>query len=283
LRISSGASRGKEIEAPRFRSRLLNNKEVIVPLLEGKSIIITGASSGIGLAAARIFAAEGARLVLIARREEPLQVIVREITASGGFAVACPGDVADADTHERAVEAALHSCGQLDGAFNNAGGIEVFKPLADVTAEEWERTISVNLTSCFLAARSQVPAMLRTGGGSIVFTSSFVGNSTGIPGLGAYAAAKSGIAGLVRSLTADYAHLGIRANALLAGGTDTPGGGSDENKAWAATLHPVGRIAKPEEIANAALFLISDSSSFVVGSNLWADGGNSATKLSVAA
>jgi NAD(P)-dependent dehydrogenase (short-subunit alcohol dehydrogenase family) len=177
----------------------------------------------------------------------------------------------------------LESYHRLDGAFNNAGAIAVMKPLAEFSPQEWQDAISLNLTAGFLAARAQVPAMLQSGGGSLVFTSSFVGNSAGLPGLGAYGTAKSGLAGLVRSLTADYAHCGIRANALLAGGTDTPGAGSEENKAWAATLHPIGRIAEPEEIANAALFLLSDHSSFVIGSSLWADGGNAATKIATAA
>ena len=121
--------------------------------------------------------------------------------------------------------------------------------------------------------------MLDSGGGSLVFTSSFVGNSVGLPGMGAYGAAKAGLGGLAKALAADYAHRGIRANILLAGGTDTPAAGTEEQKAWAASIHPVRRIARPEEIASAALFLLSDLSTFVVGSGLWADGGNSATKV----
>jgi NAD(P)-dependent dehydrogenase (short-subunit alcohol dehydrogenase family) len=177
------------------------------------------------------------------------------------------------------VEAALGSYGRLDGALNNAGAVGAIKPLAELSLDEWDEALSVNLTSGFLAARAQVPAMLASGGGSVVFTGTFVGMSVGLPGMGAYASAKAGLSGLVKSITADYAHLGIRANALLAGGTDTPAAGSEENKAWAAQLHPVRRIARPEEIANAAMFLLSDLSSFVIGSNLWADGGNAATKV----
>jgi NAD(P)-dependent dehydrogenase (short-subunit alcohol dehydrogenase family) len=248
-------------------------------LLQGKSIIVTGASSGIGRAAAHIFAAEGAQLVLVARDAARLETVAAEIADRGAAAEVCPGDVTDADTHERAVTRAVDAYGKLDGAFNNAGSVGALRPLAELSLAEWADTVATNLTSGFLAARAQVPALLERGGGSLVFTSSFVGNSVGMPGMGAYGTAKAGLGGLVRSLAADYAHRGIRANALLAGGTDTPAAGDADQKVWAAQLHPVQRIARPEEIANAALFLFSDLSSFVIGSELWADGGNAATKV----
>ena len=247
-------------------------------LLQGKSIIVTGASSGIGRAAAHIFAAEGAQLVLVARDAARLDQVAAELAERGLAAEVCPGDVTDAETHTRAVARAVGAYGKLDGAFNNAGSVGAVRPLAELSLAEWAETIATNLTSGFLAVRAQVPALLDGGGGTLVFTSTFVGNSVGIPGMGAYASAKAGLGGLVKSLTADYAHRGIRANALLAGGTDTPAAGSGDQKAWAAQLHPVRRIARPEEIANAALFLLSDLSSFVIGSELWAVGGNSATK-----
>lgn len=254
-----------------------------MPILQDKSIIVTGASSGIGRAAALLFAAEGARLVLVARGAERLAAVVQKIEAQGGAATACAGDVTDPETQVRAVAAAVDNYGRLDGAFNNAGVVGAMKPLAELSVDDWSETVACNLTSAFLAARTQVPAMLDTGGGSLVFASTFVGSSVGLPGMGAYGAAKSGLGGLVKGLAADYAHRGIRANALLAGGTDTPAAGSDENKAWAAQLHPVRRIAQPDEIASAALFLLSDLSTFVSGSNLWADGGNSATKVQASA
>jgi NAD(P)-dependent dehydrogenase (short-subunit alcohol dehydrogenase family) len=248
-------------------------------LLQGKSIIVTGASSGIGRAAAHIFAAEGARLVLVARRVGELEEVAREVASAGASVELAPGDVTDPETHERAVRKSVGAYGRLDGAFNNAGSVGAVRPLAELSPAEWAETIAANLTSAFLSARAQVPALLEAGGGSLVFTSTFVGNSVGLPGMGAYGTAKAGLGGLVKSLAADYAHRGIRANALLAGGTDTPAGGSAENKACAAQLHPVRRIARPEEIAKAALFLLSDLSSFVIGSELWADGGNAATKV----
>ncbi|MDE1467066.1 SDR family oxidoreductase [Aurantiacibacter sp. D1-12] len=245
-------------------------------LLENKSAIITGASSGIGLAAARLFASHGARLVLVARSAEPLGELCSEL---GDSALSVVGDVTQPETHDRAVALAKENFGSLDIAFNNAGTLGTLAPLAELTLEDWEHTLRTNLTACFLAASAQLPAMLEHGGGSLVFTGSFVGVSAAMPNMGAYGTTKAGLTGLVKSITADYAHLGIRANTLLPGAVDTPMAGSEENKDWAATLHPVRRIAFPEEIAQAALFLASDMASFVNGSNLWADGGNSATKV----
>lgn len=248
-------------------------------MLQDKSIIVTGASSGIGRAAALLFAHEGARLVLVARRNADLEDVAEEVFRAGSVAMVCAGDVTAVDTHDRAVSMALDAYGRLNGAFNNAGAVGAMRPLADLSPGDWMKTIDVNLTSAFLAARAQIPPMIERGGGSLVFTSTFVGSSVGMPGMGAYGSAKAGLGGLVRALAADYAHRGIRANALLPGGTDTPAAGSEDQKAWAAGLHPVRRIARPEEIANAALFLLSDLSSFVIGSELWADGGNAATKV----
>jgi NAD(P)-dependent dehydrogenase (short-subunit alcohol dehydrogenase family) len=252
-------------------------------LLEGKVAIITGASAGIGRAAAEMFAEHGCQSVLVARGEDELAALAEDLSARGCPAVAWPGDVRETETHETAVAMALARFGRLDIALNNAGTVGAMRPLAELTDEEWNETLETNLTSAFLASRAQIPAMLESGGGSLIFTSSFVGSSVGMPGMGAYAAAKAGLSGLVKGLTADYANQGIRANALMAGGTDTAMAGDTAQKAWAASLHPVGRIAAPEEIAQATLFLASDMASFVYGSNLWADGGNAATKVSATA
>lgn len=247
-------------------------------LIDGKVAIITGASSGIGKAAATLFAENGAAVVLVARRQEPLNELVRSIQNSGGRAIAVIGDVADERTHQEAVAAAQSTFGGLHIGFNNAGLVGAIKPLAEITPEEWSEVLAVNLTAAFLGARAQIPAMLEPGEGALVFTSSFVGNSVGLPGMGAYAAAKAGLMGLVRSITADYGTAGIRANALLPGGTSTEMAGDAAQREWAASLHAMKRIAEPEEIARAALFLASDMASFVSGSALWADGGNAAVK-----
>jgi NAD(P)-dependent dehydrogenase (short-subunit alcohol dehydrogenase family) len=153
------------------------------------------------------------------------------------------------------------------------------KPLAEIDPDAWAKVLAVNLTAAFLGARAQIPAMLERGAGALVFTGSFVGSSVGLPGMGAYAAAKAGLMGLVRGITADYGSAGVRANALLPGGTATAMAGDEAQRAWAAGLHALKRIADPEEIARAALFLASDMASFVAGSALWADGGNAAVKL----
>lgn len=247
--------------------------------LKNKTAIITGASSGIGAAAGRLFAAEGASLVLNARGRSGLEAIGREIEALGGHAVLVAGDVGLPETHDALVAAAVDRFGGVDIAFNNAGAVGVMKPLADIEPAEWCHTLTANLTAAFLASRAQIPAMLGRGGGSIIFTSSFVGTSVGLPGMAAYAASKAGLMGLVKSIAADYGARHIRANALLPGGTDTGMAGNQQQKDWAAGLHAMKRIAQPEEIAQAALFLAEPASSFVTGSALFADGGNSAVKV----
>lgn len=247
-------------------------------LLDGKVALVTGASSGIGRAIALKFAEQGAALVLTARRGALLEAVAKEIRQSGGRAEFVAGDITQAETHEQLIEAANSRFGGLDIAINNAGIVGALKPLAEMTLEEWQATLNTNLEAAFLGARSQIPAMLHRGGGSIVFTSSFVGTSVGLPGMSAYGAAKAALMGLVKGITADYAAQGIRANALLPGGTDTDIAGDQSTKDWAAGLHAMKRIAQPEEIASAALFLASPMSSFVTGSALFADGGNAAVK-----
>jgi NAD(P)-dependent dehydrogenase (short-subunit alcohol dehydrogenase family) len=247
-------------------------------LLKHKVAIITGASSGIGRAAALLFSSEGAAVVLNARGKAALEGVAEEIRARGGKVRTVTGDVSHPETHEALVAEAVEAFGGLDIAFNNAGTVGPVKPLADVAVTEWQATLAVNLTSAFLASRCQIPAMLKRNGGTIIFTSSFVGTSVGLPGMATYAAAKAGLMGLVKGIAADYADKGIRANALLPGGVDTAMAGDDAQKEWAASLHAMKRIAKPEEIAAAALFLASSMSSFVTGSALFADGGNAAVK-----
>ncbi len=247
-------------------------------MLQDKVAIITGASSGIGRAAALLFAGEGAAVVLNARGGSGLEKVADTIRGQGGRVHILAGDVSRAETHDELTSEALRMFGGLDIAFNNAGMVGPLKALADVSVSEWQETLATNLTSAFMASRSQIPAMLERGGGSIIFTSSFVGTSIGLPAMGAYAASKAGLMGLVKGITADYASRGIRANALLPGGSDTAMAGDEAQKEWAAGLHAMKRIAQPEEIAKAALFLASPMASFVAGSALFADGGNSAVK-----
>lgn len=244
--------------------------------LEGKSIIITGASSGIGAAAALLFAAEGAKLVLGARRGAEMEALAAQIRKNHGRAVFLAGDVRDGDYASALVALALEEFGHLDGAFNNAGIVGDMVPVAEMGMANWNDVIAVNLTSAFLAAKAQIPVMKESGQGSIVFTSSFVGFSNGgLPGMAAYAASKAGMIGLMQSLASEHAADGIRVNALLPGGTVTPSGGEGQPAVldFVANLHPMKRMARSEEIAQAALFLLSDRSSFVTGSPMLVDGG----------
>ncbi|MCE0538101.1 SDR family oxidoreductase [Kineosporia rhizophila] len=247
--------------------------------LAHKVAVVAGASAGIGRATAKLFAAHGAAVVLVARREDRLAELADEIRRDGGRASFVAGDVGHPETHDAAVKTAQKDFGGLDVAVNNAGTTGTLMPLAELPVEQWHAIVQTNLTSAYLGARSQIPAMLERGGGSVVFTSSFVGTSVGLPGMAAYGAAKAGLMGLVKGITADYAALGVRANALLPGGTVTDLAGDQDQQDWAAGLHAVKRLARPEEIAQAALFLAGPMSSFVAGSALFADGGNAAVKL----
>lgn len=251
--------------------------------LENKTVIITGASSGIGEAAAKVFAAEGANLVLAARREEELVRIADGINRQREQAVIATGDVCDEAFQAALVEIAESQFSQLDAAFNNAGMMGDMVQVPEMASENWHTVIQTNLTSAFFAAKYQVPAMKRAGGGSIVFTSSFVGQTAAFPGMGAYAASKAGLIGLVQVLATEHGASAIRANALLPGGTKTPMAGDFKNNpdqlAFYESIHALKRMAEPQEIAQAALFLTSDQSSFVTGSALFADGGNSINKV----
>lgn len=190
--------------------------------LHGKVALITGASSGIGREAARLFARHGARLVLTARRQAQLQTLVAEIEQDGGQAIALAGDVRDEPLAQALVETATERFGGLDIAFNNAGMTGDPCALPDLSLQAWQDAIATNLTSAFLGARHQIPALLARGGGSLIFTSTFVGHTAGLPGMGAYAASKAGLVGLTQVIAAEYGPHGLRANALLPGAPTLP-------------------------------------------------------------
>ena len=247
-------------------------------LLAGKVAIVTGASAGIGYATAKLFAREGASVVVAARRQRELNILVAEIAEAGDRAVALAGDVGDEAFAKALVELATSMFGGVDIAFNNAGTLgKLGLSVPDMALADWNDTLATSLSSAFLGAKLQIPAMLKRGGGSLIFTSSFVGYTVGFPQTAAYAASKAGLIGLTKALAAEYGPQKIRVNALLPGGTDTPMGRSfadtPEAIAFVKSLHALKRIAEPQEIANSALYLASEMSSFTTGTALLADGG----------
>lgn len=250
--------------------------------LTNKVAIVTGASSGIGLASARLFAREGAAVVLSGRNESKLAELEAEIRGQGGKAVSLAGDLQDEGLAEALVALAVSTFGGLDIAFNNGGTVGQMQPIVEMSRENWDAVLATNLTAAFHASRFQLPAMLERGAGSLVFTSSFVGYTAGFPGMAAYGASKAGLIGLVKGLATEYGSQGIRVNALLPGGTDTPMGrefaNTPEALAFVQQLHAVKRLAEPEEIAQAALYLASDASRFTTGTAMLVDGGVSVNR-----
>lgn len=247
--------------------------------LSGKTFIMTGASSGIGAAAAQLFAQAGANLILAARRRDRLEAVASSLPAEGGSAVAVAGDVQDEGYNELLVKTAVSEFGCLHGAFNNAGTLGELGPVPQMTAQTWSQVLAVNLTSGFYAAKYQIPAIKAAGGGAVVFTSSFVGNGIGLAGMGAYAASKAGLVGLTQVLASEHGGDGIRVNAIMPGGTKTEMAGNDASfHDQVAAMHALKRMATPQEIAEVAKFLLSDAASFITGSTLYCDGGNSIHK-----
>lgn len=251
-------------------------------ILESKVAIVTGASSGIGRATAKLFASEGARLVVAARRTEELDSLVAEIRADGGQATALSGDVSEEAFAKSLVEFTVQEYGSLDIAINNAGTLGALGATQEISLEAWNETVSTNLTSAFLGAKYQLPEIAHSQAGSLVFTSSFVGYTIGIPQAAAYAASKAGVVGLTKALASEYGPQGVRVNALLPGGTDTAMGRAfaqtPEELEFVKSLHALKRLALPTEIAKSALYLASDLSSFTTGAAILADGGASVCK-----
>ncbi|HYD63538.1 MAG TPA: SDR family oxidoreductase [Noviherbaspirillum sp.] len=245
--------------------------------LKNKVAIITGASAGIGRATARLFAAEGAKLVVGARRADELESLVAEIRAAGGEAVSLAGDVRSEEYAKALVSLAARRYGRLDVAFNNAGVLGELGPSTDISEAGWKNTIDINLTGAFLGAKHQIAEMLKHGGGSVIFTSTFVGYSASFPGVAAYAASKAGLIGLTQTLAAEFGPKNIRVNAVLPGAIETAmyheKNNTDEKAAFVTNLHALKRIGQPEEVARSVLYLASDDSSFVTGTASLVDGG----------
>ena len=252
-----------------------------MPRLANKVAVVTGASSGIGRITAKLFAAEGAEVVVGARREAELASLVADIEAEGGNAAALAGDVRSENYAKALVALAVERFGRLDIAFNNAGTIGETGPSTGVSEAGWNEAITINLTASFLGAKHQIAEMLKHGG-SVIFTSTFVGYSFAFPGVAAYAASKSGLIGLTQALAAEFGPQGVRVNAVLPGGVDTDMyqavNDTPEKQAFITNLHALKRVAKPEEVARTVLYLASDDASFVSGAALLVDGGASVTR-----
>jgi NAD(P)-dependent dehydrogenase (short-subunit alcohol dehydrogenase family) len=250
--------------------------------LTGKVAIVTGASSGIGRATALLFAREGAKVVVGARRESELASLVAEIKAAGGDAVALAGNVISEDYAKALVALAVTQYGRLDIAYNNAGTLGEMGASTEVSVQGFTEALETNLTSAFLGAKHQVPEMIKQGGGSIIFTSTFVGYSFAFPGVAAYAASKAGLIGLTQALAAEFGAQNVRVNAVLPGAVDTPMyrdmNHNAESQAFITQLHALKRVATPEELARSVLYLASDDSSFVTGTASLVDGGASITR-----
>ncbi|MFC4530382.1 SDR family NAD(P)-dependent oxidoreductase [Sphaerisporangium dianthi] len=244
----------------------------------GKVILITGATSGMGRATAERLAAEGAKLVLAARGKKAGDALAAELRAAGGEVTFAPADVTVEAEVADLVRHAVSRYGRLDGAFNNVGAATATGPVTDIDDDAWHAELALNLSSVFYSLKHQIPALRAAGGGSIVNNASNLG-VVGAAGMAAYSAAKHGVIGLTRSAALETAATGIRINALVTGGVDTPllranlGPTPEESLRAAAAMHPLGRIARPEEIAAFAAFLLSAETGFITGAALAVDGG----------
>ncbi|WP_437774971.1 SDR family oxidoreductase [Sorangium sp. So ce1097] len=248
--------------------------------LEGKVGIVTGASSGIGRAAVAL-AREGAKIVAAGRRAAELEATVQAVAKAGGQALACAADVTKESDVRALADFTLERFGRLDIGFNAAGGTFRGALTHQLEERDFRDWLDGYLVSAFLSTKHQISAMLRSGGGSVINVGTFVGYTKALPGTAGYAAAKTGLIGLTRTAAAEVATQGIRANVLIVGGVDTPmfrlWNDTDDKRGAAAQLHAMKRIAAPNEIEGAAIFLASEEASFITGSAFAVEGGVSLT------
>ena len=247
---------------------------------QDKVAIVAGATSGTGRAAAIAYAREGAKVVVAGRRATEGEETVRLLQAQGGEGIFVKTDVSKAVQVKELVERTLQKFGRLDVAFNNAGIEQVPLPFLEQDEETFDQVVDINAKGVWLCMKYEIPAMLKTGGGSIVNTASVFG-VIGVPGNEIYIASKHAVIGLTKSVAVEFGKQGIRVNAILPGVVDTDmykrfAGDKPEFRAQMNALHPIGRIGKPEDIAEAAIWLSSSKSSFVTGHSLLVDGGYTA-------
>jgi NAD(P)-dependent dehydrogenase (short-subunit alcohol dehydrogenase family) len=243
----------------------------------GKVALVTGGTSGIGKVTAFAFAKEGAKVVLSGRREKEGLAVVEEIKKAGGTAHFVQADVAKEADVKRLVAETVAKFGRLDIAFNNAG-IESTGPITEASEAEYRRVFDINVWGVLASMKHEVPAMLKTGGGAIINTSSIAGH-VGMGNVSVYIASKHAVEGLTKSAALEYAKQGIRVNAVAPAGIVTEmyerftgGEDTEQGKAFAA-MHPVGRVGRSEEVAAAVLYLASDAAKFTTGISLPVDGG----------
>ena len=244
---------------------------------EGKVALIVGGSSGMGRATALAFAREGAKVAVVARRAAEGEAVAREIRAEGGEGKFIQADIAKLDDIRRMVAQTVEAFGRLDAAFNNAGIEEPFGPFGEKTDALYQRIFDVNVRGTLFAMHEEIPEMLKTGGGAIVNCSSVLG-VVGLGGTPIYTASKHAVIGMTKSLALEFAPRGVRVNALLPGAIESeltqrfeeelPGG-----REFTISVHPIGRMGMPEEIASTVLWLCSPGAGFVTGQALAVDGG----------
>ena len=247
--------------------------------LKGKIAIITGTGSGIGSAAAGVFAEEGAKVVAVDWNKETGAQTAAAIREAGGEAIFYHADVSKAADAEAMVKTAVERYGGLDVLFNNAA-IQIMAKLADTTEDTWDRIHRVNLKGVFLGCKYALPAMIRTGGGSIINMASILG-FVGDPDLAAYCAAKGGVIALTKAGALAYGPQGVRINCICPGDVDTPllqgyfnkDPNPDRLREEISSKYALRRIASPREVAHLAVFLASDASAFITGSTMVIDGG----------
>ena len=245
--------------------------------LKDKVALVTGGASGIGRATAELFAREGARLA-VADYSADGRDTVQAIKNAGGEAIFVPVDVSDSGQVAKMVEAALQAYKRIDILFNGAG-ILYYGTVLETDEQAWNRVISINLTGTYLCCRAVVPHMIRQGGGSIINVASTVGAHDACANAVAYVTSKGGVTLFTKALAIDHARQGVRVNALVPGATDTPmirKALTPEALEALASSQPMGRLGRPEELAKAVLFLASDDASFVTGSAMYVDGGQTA-------